>query len=160
MSQLKFWGNPNFSASKPNTRAGISFVILWSLECLPRYRAAVGVVPRGLRRGGRAGHRQQAVRHQDRLQRSSQKPVAYVWAECATRGSGEAGQPLTLFPPPPTAFSPESARRRVTAMKQILLMIAVVGMVKRRQPQKLKSPRRPAVQLDCIPAHPSGRPSA
>ena len=31
--------------------------------------------------------------------------------------------------PPPTAFTPESVRRRVTGMKQILLMIAVVALV-------------------------------
>ena len=34
-----------------------------------------------------------------------------------------------LLQPPPTAFTPESVKRRVAGMKQILLMIAVVALV-------------------------------
>ena len=38
--------------------------------------------------------------------------------------------PFRLFSSlPPTAFTPESVRRRVAGMKQILLMIAVVALV-------------------------------
>ena len=58
-----------------------------------------------------------------------QKPVAYVWAECAAYGTGDeevgtSSSPL-LSSLPQTAFTPVPVWRRVAGMKQILLMIAV-----------------------------------